>query len=76
LSTLNFPAKLEVFSVGVFKGLTERGDFRVVPGFQSGNFGGECGDGVVVAALSVEAGSGGGLCCRRWYSIRARSCWL
>ena len=37
--------------MGLFKGLTERANFRVVSGFQSGNFGSERGDDVVVCSV-------------------------
>jgi hypothetical protein len=44
-------AQVEVFAMGLFEGLTKRGDFRAVGGFQPGYFGGECGDDVVVGVF-------------------------
>ena len=44
-------AKLKVFAVGLFEGLPKCSDLRAVFGFQSGVFGGERGDDVVVGVF-------------------------
>jgi len=52
--------ELQVFAVRLFEGLTKCSDFRAVLGFQSGVFGGERGDDVVVGRVV----SGGRIRCR------------